>query len=98
VSVDDVSLRDSGCDPEQEARYHELLDMARRMLASMDPREREIISRSYLQGQSTAHVRNAMGLSEIQRRNLQHHALGILRQRTQRAAYRTRSESMGRRL
>ena len=86
VSIDDVSLRDRGRDPEHEVIDHEMLGMVHRALAGMKPRGREVIVRSYLQEQPNARVRSEMGLSETQRRNLQHHALDILRQRTRRAA------------
>ena len=86
VSLDHVSLRDRGLDPEHEVIDHELLGMVHRALAGMRPRSREVIVRSYLQEQTNARVRSEMGMTEVQHRNLKHCALSMLRQRVQRAA------------
>jgi DNA-directed RNA polymerase specialized sigma24 family protein len=53
-------------DPERIAMDDELMGLARRVLDAMRPLERELLRRCYLQEESEAQIRAALGLTETQ--------------------------------
>ena len=65
-NIDDISVRDLSRDPERIAMDDELMGLARRVLDAMRPLERELLRRCYLQEESEAQIRAALGLTETQ--------------------------------
>ena len=65
-NIDDISVRDLSRDPERIAMDDELIGLARRVLDGMRPPKRELLRRCYLQEESEAQIRAALGLTETQ--------------------------------
>jgi DNA-directed RNA polymerase specialized sigma24 family protein len=81
VNADDVALRDPAPGPEQMASTKELLGIARRLVATMQPREREILCR-VMQDEPNGRIIRKMGFHyEAQFRNDKHHAKSQLTDR-----------------
>ncbi|MGC8761838.1 MAG: RNA polymerase sigma factor [Bryobacteraceae bacterium] len=69
-------LRDLRKGPESELIEQERWELARQVLASMKPREREILTRFYLYGQDPETICREMGLTATQYRLLKSRAKG----------------------
>ena len=69
-----LAVRDAHRDPEQSAIQSQNDDIARKMLKSIGPRDREILIRFYLEEQPAEQICNAMGLTETQFRLLKSRA------------------------
>lgn len=70
----------SGSNPEAHSAQHERAEAIRESLNQLDPRERAIIERTYLQAEDTfANIGRDMGVSRERVRQLQTRAIGKLR-------------------
>lgn len=69
-----LAVRDAGSNPEQTAIQSQNEDIARRVLKSIAPRDREILIRFYLEEQSAGQICNEMGLTDTQFRLLKSRA------------------------
>jgi RNA polymerase sigma-70 factor, ECF subfamily len=69
-----LTIRDLGSNPEQTAIQQENAEIARRVLDSIAPRDREVLIRFYLQEQSAEEICSEMGLTETQFRLLKSRA------------------------
>lgn len=91
-------VADPGGNPEEAAMFHQRTDLITRVLGEMTDRDREILTRFYLQEESQDQICSEMGLSETQfrllksrakarfgelgRKKLSHRALGAFFLRT----------------
>ncbi|MCX6623075.1 MAG: sigma-70 family RNA polymerase sigma factor, partial [Acidobacteria bacterium] len=69
-----LRIADDGKDPEQAAMIRERTELARQVLATISPRDREILTRFYLFEQSQEQICGEMNLSETQFRLLKSRA------------------------
>ncbi len=69
-----LRVADLGDDPEQSAMIRERVELARRVLHTISPRDREILTRFYLLEQSQEQICQEMGLSDTQFRLLKSRA------------------------
>src|ERR1700733_11936148 len=68
------NVHDAGSNPEQAAIKSQNEDIARKMLNSITPRDREILMRFYLEEQTANQICDEMGLTETQFRLLKSRA------------------------
>jgi len=68
------AVRDAGSDPEQNAMREECAAIAKKVLKSIAPRDREILIRFYLEEQPAEKICDEMGLTETQFRLLKSRA------------------------
>jgi RNA polymerase sigma-70 factor (ECF subfamily) len=69
-----LAVHDAASNPEQTAIQSQNEDIARRVLNSITPRDREVLIRFYLEEQSAEQICDAMGLTETQFRLLKSRA------------------------
>jgi len=69
-----LAVHDAGSNPEQTAMQQESQEIARKVLKSIAPRDREILIRFYLREQPADQICNEMGLTETQFRLLKSRA------------------------
>jgi len=69
-----LAVHDGGRNPEQAAIQSQNEDIARKMLKSITPRDREILMRFYLEEQTADQICGEMGLTETQFRLLKSRA------------------------
>ncbi len=69
-----LAVRDTASNPEQNAIQSQNEDIARKMLKSISPRDREILIRFYLEEQPAEQICGEMGLTETQFRLLKSRA------------------------
>jgi RNA polymerase sigma-70 factor (ECF subfamily) len=69
-----LAVHDAGSNPEQAAIKSQNEDIARKMLNSITPRDREILMRFYLEEQTANQICDEMGLTETQFRLLKSRA------------------------
>jgi RNA polymerase sigma-70 factor (ECF subfamily) len=74
VTVARTVVRDSRSNPEQAAIQNQNEDIARRVLESVSPRDREILIRFYLEEQAAEQICDEMDLTETQFRLLKSRA------------------------
>ena len=69
-----LAVRDTGSNPEQHAIRNENQEIARKVLKSIAPRDREILIRFYLEEQPAGQICGEMGLTDTQFRLLKSRA------------------------
>ncbi len=69
-----LAVRDSRCDPEEDLIARQRKEIMLRILKSISPRDREILTRFYLYGESQDQICAEMGLSDTQFRLLKSRA------------------------
>ncbi len=69
-----IHVRDARLDPEEEAMNRQMAKIAERVLRGVSDRDREILTRFYLQEQSQEEICREMGLTETQFRLLKSRA------------------------
>jgi RNA polymerase sigma-70 factor, ECF subfamily len=69
-----LTVRDNGSNPEQSAIQQENAEIARKVLDSIAPRDREVLVRFYLREESAEEICSEMGLTETQFRLLKSRA------------------------
>ncbi len=69
-----LPVADHGVDPEQQAIAHQRVEIMKEVLAGISTRDREILTRFYLQGQTQQQICTEMNLTETQFRLLKSRA------------------------
>ena len=66
ASATSTEIRGSGPNPEEQAAWTEKLELMRKVLQDLSPRENEILTRSYIRQQAAGQIAAEMGLSTAQ--------------------------------
>jgi len=83
VDANSVALRDLSLNPEQQQMQTQTAEIASRVLMSLLPRQREVLTRFYLKQESAAEIKRSMQLTATQFRIMKSRAKACLTERVQ---------------